>query len=76
MKVGFIGTGRMGGVLVGCLLAAGHEVGVYNRTAEKLKPLAAAGAKILASPGEAARYGDAVFTMMADDTALTMILNA
>jgi 3-hydroxyisobutyrate dehydrogenase-like beta-hydroxyacid dehydrogenase len=76
MKVGFIGTGRMGGAMVGRLLAAGHEVGVYNRTAEKLKPLAAAGAKILSSPGEAARYGDAVFTMMADDNALAMTLYA
>ena len=48
MKVGFIGTGRMGGAMVRRLLEAKHEVGVYNRTAEKAKPLADAGAKIVA----------------------------
>ena len=32
MKVGFIGLGRMGEVMVRRLLDAGHEVGVYNRT--------------------------------------------
>ena len=33
MKVGFIGTGRMGQAMVRRLLDAKHEVGVYNRTA-------------------------------------------
>ena len=32
MKVGFIGTGRMGGAMVRRLLDAKHDVGVYNRT--------------------------------------------
>ena len=70
MKVGFIGTGRMGGAMVLRLLGAGHDVGVYNRTAAKVKPLADAGAKILPSIADAARYGDVVFTMLADDAAL------
>jgi 3-hydroxyisobutyrate dehydrogenase-like beta-hydroxyacid dehydrogenase len=70
MKVGFIGTGRMGGAMVGRLLAAKHEVGVYNRTPAKAKPLADQGAKIVASIADAARYGDVVYTMLADDSAL------
>ena len=70
MKVGFIGTGRMGGAMVGRLLAAKHEVGVYNRTPEKVKPLADAGAKIVASVADAARYSDVIYTMLADDAAL------
>jgi len=70
MKVGFIGTGRMGGAMVGRLLAAGHDVGVYNRTPDKAKPLADAGAKIVSSIADAARYGDVTYTMLADDTAL------
>ena len=70
MKLGFIGTGRMGGAMVARLLAAKHEVGVYNRTPEKLKPLADAGARIVNSAAEAARYGDVVYTMLADDAAL------
>ena len=75
MKVGFIGTGRMGQAMVRRLLDAKHDVGVYNRTAEKVKPLAEAGAKILGSIADAARYGDAVFTMLADDAALMGVMS-
>ena len=74
MKVGFIGTGRMGSAMVLRLLSAGHDVGVYNRTAAKVKPLADAGAKIVGSIADAARYGDVVYTMLADDLALTEVL--
>jgi 3-hydroxyisobutyrate dehydrogenase-like beta-hydroxyacid dehydrogenase len=70
MKVGFIGTGRMGQAMVRRMLEAKHEVGVYNRTAEKAKPLADAGARVVGSIADAARYGDAVYTMLADDAAL------
>ena len=70
MKVGFIGVGRMGNVMVRRLLEAGHEVAVYNRTQEKAKPLADAGAKVVASIAEAARFGDAVYTMLSDDPAV------
>lgn len=70
MKVGFIGTGRMGGAMVGRLLAAGHDVGIYNRTPAKAKPLVDQGAKLVGSIADAARYGDVVYTMLADDTAL------
>jgi 3-hydroxyisobutyrate dehydrogenase-like beta-hydroxyacid dehydrogenase len=70
MKVGFIGLGRMGQEMAKRLLDAGHELAVYNRTPEKLKALGAAGAKILGSIADVARYGDAVFTMLADDAAL------
>jgi 3-hydroxyisobutyrate dehydrogenase-like beta-hydroxyacid dehydrogenase len=74
MKVGFIGTGRMGQAMVGRMLAAKHDVGVYNRTAAKAKPLADAGAKILASVADAARYGDVTYTMLADDAALDDVM--
>ncbi|MGZ3408949.1 MAG: NAD(P)-dependent oxidoreductase [Xanthobacteraceae bacterium] len=70
MKVGFIGLGRMGQAMARRLIDAGHDVGAYNRTPEKLKALAEAGVKVVGSIAEAARYGDAVFTMLADDDAL------
>ena len=73
MKVGFIGTGRMGGAMVRRLLEAKHEVGVYNRTAAKAKPLTDAGAKILGSIADAARFGDVTYTMLADDEALMRV---
>ena len=70
MKAGFIGLGRMGQAMARRLLDGGHDLGVYNRTAEKLKPLAEHGAKPLDSIKAAATYGEAVFTMLADDAAV------
>ena len=69
MKAGFIGLGRMGQEMARRLIAAGHDIAVYNRTPEKAKPLAEAGAKIVGSIADAARYGEIVFTMLADDAA-------
>ena len=74
MKVGFIGTGRMGQAMVRRMIEAKHEIGVYNRTAEKAKPLADAGAKILPSVAEAARFGEVAYTMLADDAALEDVM--
>src|ERR1700744_4350819 len=75
MKVGFIGTGRMGGAMVGRLLAAKHEVGVYNRTPEKLKTLTDAGAKVLSSAADAAKFGDVIYTMLGDDAPLEGVVS-
>jgi 3-hydroxyisobutyrate dehydrogenase-like beta-hydroxyacid dehydrogenase len=70
MKIGIIGIGRMGLVMGRRILDAKHELGVYNRTADRAKPLADAGAKVLGSIKDAANYGDGVFTMLADDAAV------
>jgi 3-hydroxyisobutyrate dehydrogenase-like beta-hydroxyacid dehydrogenase len=70
MKIGFIGLGRMGQAMARRLLDGGHDVGVYNRTAGKIKPLTELGAKPLTSIAAAAAYGEAVFTMLADDAAV------
>jgi 3-hydroxyisobutyrate dehydrogenase-like beta-hydroxyacid dehydrogenase len=75
MKVGFIGLGRMGSVMAERLLKAGHEVGVFNRTPEKIKSLIDAGAKPLSSIKAAATFGDAVFTMVSDDAAVFEVVN-
>jgi 3-hydroxyisobutyrate dehydrogenase-like beta-hydroxyacid dehydrogenase len=55
------------------MLQAGHEVAVFNRTPEKAKPLADAGAKVVSSIAEAARFGDVVFTMLTDDAAVESV---
>ena len=70
MKIGFIGLGRMGQAMARRLLDGGHDVGVYNRTAGKIKALTELGAKPLTSIAAAAAYGEAVFTMLADDAAV------
>lgn len=73
MNIGFIGTGSMGAVMVRRLLAAGHTVRVWNRNAERARPLAQHGAVIVDSVKEAFG-GDAVFSVLADDTAARAVL--
>src|SRR5262245_21463677 len=70
MKVGFIGLGRMGQAMARRILDGGHELAVYNRTPDKVRALSNSGAAIAGSIAEAAGYGEAVFTMLADDAAL------
>jgi 3-hydroxyisobutyrate dehydrogenase-like beta-hydroxyacid dehydrogenase len=69
MKVGFIGLGNMGSAMASSLLKAGHELTVHNRTAAKAQPLVEQGAKYGAQLADAC-HGDAVITMLADDSAL------
>ena len=73
MKVGFIGLGRMGQAMARRLIEAKHDVGVYNRTPEKIKDVVAGGAKSLNSIKQACRYGAVVFSMLADDGALAEV---
>jgi 3-hydroxyisobutyrate dehydrogenase-like beta-hydroxyacid dehydrogenase len=75
MKAGFIGLGRMGQAMARRLLDRGHDLGVYNRTTDKLKPLVGLGAKAVESIKAAATYGGAVFTMLADDAAVMEVAN-
>lgn len=70
MKAAFIGLGRMGQAMAARLLSAGHELVVYNRTAAKLAPLVALGARPASSIAEAAQQAGVVLTMLTDDTAL------
>ena len=48
-KLGWIGLGRMGEAMVKRLMAGGHKVDVWNRTASKAEPLVAYGASIASS---------------------------
>jgi 3-hydroxyisobutyrate dehydrogenase-like beta-hydroxyacid dehydrogenase len=70
MKIGFIGLGRMGSAMAENLLKAGHEVTVFNRSPEKSRPLVELGAH-QASSIAGACTGEAVITMLADDTAVS-----
>ena len=68
MKVGFLGLGAMGGAMAKNVLAAGHELHVWNRTAEKAKALVESGATLATSPKELASC-EALIAMFADDAA-------
>jgi 3-hydroxyisobutyrate dehydrogenase len=65
MKIGWIGTGIMGGSMAGHLQAAGNELYIFNRTKDKAEPLLASGAHWCKSPAEVADNAEIVFTMVA-----------
>jgi 3-hydroxyisobutyrate dehydrogenase-like beta-hydroxyacid dehydrogenase len=69
MKLGFIGLGRMGSAMAANLLKAGHDVTVFNRSPDKLRPLVELGAHAASTVPDACR-GELVVTMLADDTAV------
>ncbi len=73
MKVGFIGLGQMGSGMAANLVKGGHEVTVYNRTPERMQPLVEKGAHSAARAADACR-GEAVITMLADDTAVESVV--
>jgi len=73
-KISFLGLGKMGAPMAARLLSSSHELTVWNRTAVKAEPLAQQGAKVAASPAEAAADADIVITMLATPDALLDVL--
>ena len=74
-KIAFIGLGIMGYPMAGHLkVKGGHDVTVYNRTAAKAEKWAAEfGGKHAATPAEAARDADFVFTCVGNDDDLRSV---
>jgi 3-hydroxyisobutyrate dehydrogenase-like beta-hydroxyacid dehydrogenase len=73
MEVGLIGLGRMGTGIAKSLLRAGHRVTVYNRTPARAIALRGDGAIVATSIAEVCN-GDAVLTMLADDSAVESVV--
>jgi 3-hydroxyisobutyrate dehydrogenase-like beta-hydroxyacid dehydrogenase len=71
MKVAFLGLGNMGLPMAKQLVAAGHDVTVWNRSPKMVE-----GARAEASPAEAARGAEVVVTMLADDRAVEEVVAA
>jgi 3-hydroxyisobutyrate dehydrogenase len=68
MKLGFIGLGIMGAPMAGHLARAGHDVTVYNRTRVKAEDwVARYGGRAAATPREAARGAEIVFSCVGND---------
>lgn len=74
MRIGFIGLGAMGSRMADRLLAAHHDVVVYNRTRQRAQPLEERGAKVAATPKELAADVDIVFSSLANDAALDQVM--
>jgi len=69
MRIGFLGLGNMGMPMAHCLIAAGHELSIWNRTEGRSEPLLREGAIQAGTPAEAELGADAVITMLFDDAA-------
>ena len=73
-KVAFLGLGVMGYPMAGHLQAAGHEVTVYNRTANKAEAwVAQHGGAMATTPREAAQGADFVMACVGNDDDLRMV---
>lgn len=70
MRVGFAGLGRMGAPMAANIARTGHEVTVWNRSADRAREFAQThGVKAVGTPRELAEDTDVVVTMLADDAA-------
>jgi 3-hydroxyisobutyrate dehydrogenase len=68
LKVAFLGLGVMGYPMAGHLARTGHEVSVYNRTADKAtRWVREYGGRAAATPAEAAANADAVLACVGRD---------
>jgi 3-hydroxyisobutyrate dehydrogenase len=70
LKIGIVGIGKMGSAIATRLAGLGHEVHVWNRTAEKARALAAAGARVAATPGELAGQAEIVISILTNAAAI------
>jgi len=68
-RITCLGLGLMGAPMARRLLDHGYELTVWNRNGARADSLAKAGARVAASPAEAARGAEAVIAMLADDEA-------
>lgn len=68
-KIAFLGAGMMGSAMIRNYLKGGHDVTVYNRTAEKARPLAAHGAHLANTAMEAAGGADIIISSVTNDEA-------
>lgn len=75
MEIGFLGAGLMSAPMVRNLVEDGHEVRVWNRSADKAQALEAAGAVAVDRPALVASAGGIVCSCLADDAALDAVFD-
>ncbi len=73
MRLGFVGLGAMGELIVPRLMAAGHEVTGWNRSRNKAEPLIAQGMRWADTPREVAQKSEIVFSIVTDSKAVRSV---
>jgi 3-hydroxyisobutyrate dehydrogenase len=73
MQIGIAGIGKMGAAIAQRLMEVGHDVTVWNRSADKLRPVANAGAAVADTPAELARNAQAIITILTDACAIEAV---
>ncbi|HEV8016451.1 MAG TPA: NAD(P)-dependent oxidoreductase [Stellaceae bacterium] len=73
-RIAFLGIGLMGAPMAERLVAAGHDITVWNRTAAKATAIA--GARVAPSPATAAAAADVLITMLENGPAVEAVLFA
>ncbi len=73
-KITLIGTGLMGAPMSRNLMAAGHDLTVWNRSAYRAEPLVKEGAKTAPTVAEAIAGAEVIITMLSDGYATEALL--
>jgi 3-hydroxyisobutyrate dehydrogenase len=73
MKIGIAGTGRMGTAIARRLLELGHEVYVWNRTADNARDAREAGARWTPALGELVNDSEVVISFLFDNAAVERV---
>jgi 3-hydroxyisobutyrate dehydrogenase len=73
MQIGLAGVGKMGAAIAAHLVEVGYQVTVWNRSADKVKPLAALGVKAAQTPAELAGAVEVVITILTDAAAIDAV---
>ena len=72
--VAFLGIGLMGAPMARNLCAAGYQLSVWNRTAEKARALIADGARVTDTAHDAVAEADIIISMLSDGMATQALL--
>jgi len=73
VKIGFVGLGAMGQLIVPRLMEAGHGVTGWNRSKDKAQPLIAKGMVWADTPRQAAEQSEIVFSIVTDGAAVKSV---
>ena len=73
MRIGIAGLGRMGTAIAERLKEMGHDVVVWNRSAEKTRLLADAGAEVASTPADLAGRAEVILTILTDADAIDTV---